>query len=395
MYQIHSFHKRLIFNIATPLCFILSFIGCDQKKDIKPASPSLVSVVEVSTQTIPTYLEFPGTIEAVKSVELLARVEGFLLSRNFEEGSTVSEGDLLYVIDPKPFQAALKKTEGQLAESKAALVDSQLKLQRQSKLAIKDFVSQQALDNIRAQVKENKGKVKTDQAAVDEANLDLGYTSVYAPFTGRIGYTEVNIGNLVTPDKNPKLARLVQMDPIYVVFSPSDTLLPRLSALQNKAPIQVSLFLNDNSQYAHEGKVDAIDNRIDPTTNTIKMRAVIPNPDSLLIPGEFIKVQTFLGNQENALLVPQAALDAQQGKYRVFVVKSDDTVTAQTVKLGSTYQEMRVVKDGLKSGDQVVVSGLQKLKSGTKIKIQEAPSQEEPTLPILEPDQSESDINKN
>ncbi len=395
MYQIHSFRKRLIFNIAAPLCFILSFIGCDQKKEIKPASPPLVSVVEVSTQTIPTYLEFPGTIEAVKSVELLARVEGFLLSRNFEEGSTVSEGDLLYVIDPKPFQAALKKTEGQLAESKAALVDSQLKLQRQSKLAIKDFVSQQALDNIRAQVKENKGKVKTDQAAVDEANLDLGYTSVYAPFTGRIGYTEVNIGNLVTPDKNPKLARLVQMDPIYVVFSPSDTLLPRLSALQNKAPIQVSLFLNDNSQYAHEGKVDAIDNRIDPTTNTIKMRAVIPNPDSLLIPGEFIKVQTFLGNQENALLVPQAALDAQQGKYRVFVVKSDDTVTAQTVKLGSTYQEMRVVKDGLKSGDQVVVSGLQKLKSGTKIKIQEAPSQEEPTLPILEPDQSESDINKN
>ena len=393
MYQISSFRKLLSISV-TVLCITLSLVACDQKTETKPASPPLVSFAAVETRTIPTYQEFPGTIEAVKSVELLARVEGFLLSRNFEEGSTVNEGDLLYVIDPKPFQAALKKTAGQLAESKAALDDAQLKLQRQSQLAKKDFVSQQGLDNIIAQVKKYKGQVEANQAAVDEASLNLGYTSVYAPFTGRIGYTEVNIGNLVTPDKNPKLARLVQMDPIYAVFSPSDTLLTRLSELQNKAPIQVSLFFNDDSLYAHEGKVDAIDNRIDRSTNTIKVRAVLPNPDSLLIPGEYIKIRTFLGNQKNALLVPQAALDEQQGGYRVFLVDADNTVTAQAVKLGSTYQGMRVVLEGLKSGDQVVVSGLQKLKSGIKIQQETTKVLDKPTRPEQQPDEPVTATNK-
>lgn len=371
MNNIISFRKPSGFNIIIAYCiFVLA--ACEQKNDSKQTEPVLVSVADVSSQTIPVYLDFPGSIEAVKSVELLARVEGFLLKRNFEEGSTVMQGDLLYSIDPKPYQAALKKTQGQLAQTQAALFDAQLKLKRQKELLKKDFVSQQAYDNIKAQVKEYHGQITADQAAVDEAKLNLSYCSVYAPFTGRIGYTEVNVGNLVTPDKNPKLASLVQMDPIYVVFSPSDTLLSRLAMQQSKAPIQVDIFFNDNSRYALQGSVDSIDNSIDISTNTIKMRAVLPNPQNVLIPGEYIKVRASLGNHENTLLVPQAALDQQQDGYQVFLVNADGTVTAQSVTLGATYKEMRVILEGVKPGQQVVVSGMQKLKNGTRIKVQTA-----------------------
>jgi len=376
---------RIAFNRHAPrvrvtfVCLLLFLIACDQQTEpTRVGTPPIVSVADVQVRTIPVYIEFPGSIEAVKSVELLARVEGFLKSRNFEEGSTVRTGDLLYGIDPKPYEAALKKTEGQLIVSKAALANAKHKLERQRPLVEKSFISKQAFDNFLAQVKEKEGQVKADQAAVDQARLNLSYCSIHAPFNGRIGYTAVNVGNLVTPSENPKLARLVQMDPIYVVFRPSDKQLPRMSEQQSKTPIQVSVVLSDKSQYGHIGEVDAIDNRIDPSTNTIKMRGVMPNPDGLLIPGEFVKVRAFLGNQGNTVLVPQAALSEQQGGYRVFVVGTGNVVSARQVTLGATYQGMRVILDGLTSGERVVVSGLQKLKSGTKIQLQSTANPENP-----------------
>ncbi len=376
---------RMIGLIA--IGFLLVLVACDKKTDSKSDAVPVVSTSIIKAQTIPINLEFPGSLEAVTSVELLARVEGFLISRNFDEGSTVQKGELLYQIDPKPFQAALKKAEGELAQSQAALIDAQKRLERQTPLAKQDFISRQAFDNLVAQAKEHEGQVKSSQADVENAKLNLGYCSIYAPFTGRIGYTEVDVGNLVSPDKNPKLAQLVEMDPIYVVFQPDNELIGRITEQQAKSPIQVSLSVSDNGQFSHPGQVDSIDNRIDPTTNTIKVRAVIPNPKNLLIPGEYSKVRAFLGNQANTILVPQAALEQQQAGFQVYVVANDDTVTSRSVTLSATYQNMRIVLDGLKVGEEVAVSGLQKLKSGGKVKraTNPAPSQSNELVPGSSP----------
>ena len=350
------------------ISFLLVFVACDKKTDSKSYAVPVIGTAVIRAETIPIILEFPGSLKAVMSVDLMARVEGFLISRNFDEGSIVQKGALLFQIDPKPFQAALKKAEGGLAQSQAALIDAQKRLERQRPLAKQDFISRQAFDNLVAQVKEYEGQVKSSQADVENAKLNLGYCSIYAPFTGRIGYTEVDVGNLVSPTKNPKLAQLVKLDPIYVVFRPDNKLIGRITEQQAKAAIQVSLSVSDNGQFSHHGQVDSIDNRIDPTTNTIKVRGVIPNPKNLLIPGEYSKVRAFLGDQVNTVLVPQAALEQQQAGFQVYVVANDNTVTARSVTLGPSYLDMRIVLEGLKVGEEVAVTGLQKLKSGGKVK---------------------------
>lgn len=373
----NAMQNRRLFLISFVL-FVFITSACDQKKQKPSAAPPVVSIAESKMQAVPVFKEYVGAIESIRSVELLARVEGFLQVRNFQEGSEVKKGDLLYVIDPAPFKAALEQAEGQLKESQAGLLDAKQRLERERPLAEKDFVSRQALDNFIAQVKEYEGKVKSNQANVEQAKLNLSYCTMNAPFSGRIGYTEVNIGNLVGPDKHPKLADLVKLDPIYVVFRPSGDDLPVLAEHQSEAPVPVSITLSERVVYPLQGTIDAIDNRVDTTTNTIKVRAILPNPNMTLIPGEYAKVKVHLGINNHAIVVPQVALVEQQAGYQVYVLKADNTVQARPVIPGATYKDQQVINSGLSAGETVVTSGLQKLKGGMTVKLKNSTT-ENPT----------------
>lgn len=360
------------------LLIVLMTGACDQKKQKPPASRPLVSIAKSVMQSVPVFKEYVGATESIQSVELLARVEGFLQVRNFEEGSEIKEGDLLYVIDPDPFKAALEQAEGQLDESQAGLIDAKKKLERERPLAKQDFISRQAFDNFTADVKQYEGKVKANQAAVEQAKLNLSYCTMHAPFSGRIGYTQVNVGNLVGPDKNPKLAELVKLDPIYVVFRPSAEDLPLLAERQSQAPVPVSITLSEQIVYPLQGKIDAIDNRIDTKTDTIKVRAILPNPEKTLVPGEYTNVKVDLGVNNHAITIPQQALVEQQAGYQVYVLTSENTVQVRPVVIGAAYKDRQMIKSGLNAGETIVTSGQQKLKSGTTVKL--APTKVENTV---------------
>lgn len=377
------FTNRLLQDLSSAanqilmLLVALMLFGCDSSREKPPTKAPLVTVASVEQRQIEDNREYVATTESIQSVELIARVEGFLIERKFEEGSDVNKGDLLYQIDPATYKAALKQAKGGLADNRAALADAKAELVRQRQLVEKGFISRQAFDDYQASVKEYEGKVTASIAAVEQAQLNLGYCSVYAPFSGRIGYTRVNVGNLVGPDKNPKLAELVRLDPIYADFRPRQDDLLMIQQKQMQQPVAVSLSLDQGTRFPHPGTIQTIDNRVDPETGTIRVRAVFPNPEKTLVPGEYVRVQVHLGYGVG-LLVPRSAVVETQGGFQVFVVSEDQTVTATSVGAGRLIDGDRVITSGVTAGQRVVTSGVQKLESGMRVREQALPEAEKP-----------------
>lgn len=369
-------HRYPAIVAGTGLILVLSLSACDRKPQSVTHEDPEVEVVDVVQRSIPDYREYVGNTASVQSVTLVARVEGFLETRAFDEGADVEAGQVLYTIDPKPFEASLKQAEGDLAEAQASLKNAQLEVGRYKKLLKTQDVSREQYDEKVTDAQVDTGRVETAQAAVDLARLDLGYTRILAPFSGRIGKTLVDTGNLVGPGHTDQLALLVQLDPIYAYFHPRDRDLSLLADRVRAGETPVQVRPPHGGKQTWSGRIDFIDNTVDSATNTVTMRALVNNPDRTLLPGQYVRVRVDLGERPDALLVPAEALVQRQTRLQLYVVKPDDTVEVRDVEAGAQVSGLRVIESGVKAGERVAVTGLQKLKTGTRVKV--TPAKEKP-----------------
>jgi len=365
--QVGTLDRWLEPGLLMLLCSVfLLFGGCREKQKAPPAAaPPEVTITEVVLKTVPVHINYVSTTESVKKEEIRARVEGFLEERRFKEGDDIKKGDLVYVIERAPFQAELEGSLARLAKDKAALAFALEQVKRYAPLAEKDFVTQEAFDDYQTKAKEAAASVKADRAKIKQDRLNLGYCTMYSPIDGRIGRTLVNVGNLVgAGGQNTHLATIVQLDPIYVYFSPSVEEVYTILKFNKKGTPSVDLILSDGSVYPYPGKVDFIDNTANPETNTVNMRAVVPNPEKMLLPGIYVQARLFLCELPDTPLIPEQAVAEDQGGMYVLVVGKDNKVEHRKVNSRWTYEGQQIIEKGLKEGEKVITAGMQMVRPG-------------------------------
>jgi membrane fusion protein (multidrug efflux system) len=338
------------------------------------APPPEVVVTTVTPQTVPMYGEYVARTEALQTVDIMSRVDGFLDKILFEEGTKVKTGQLLFVIDQRPFRAALQEARGNLAHARASLARARKDVKRLQPLVADQAAPEMDLDHAQAEVELGKATIDRATAAITMAELNLKFTEIRAPITGIIGKQEVAVGNVVRRDQS-RLATISSWDPMRVVFSMSEAdFLQRIQQTHAGNPFvpetdadPFELILTDGSVYPHRGRLSFLDRTLNPTTGTLSVYVSFPNPDRLLRPGLFGRVRVMLEEKSDVLLVPQRSVQVFQGVDSVLVVGKDDSVTLRTVTLGSRYQDFFIVTDGLNAGDVVIVEGLQNAMPGRKV----------------------------
>lgn len=327
-----------------------------------------VGVQSVTKQTIPVYLNYVGTTSSVRKVDIRARVKGFLTEQHFKEGDDVKEGDLMFVIDESPFKASVDEITAQLEQDKAKLDFANEQVERYKKLVDKEYVSKESYDSYVTQAKAAKAIVDADTANLEKANLDLGYCRMYSPLNGRVGRIIVHTGNLVGANDETVLATVVQLDPMYVYFYPSEQQYRQIVEFQKKNKLVVELGFSDGTKYPNKGEVDFIDNSANQQTNTIAMRGVFPNPDKVLLPDVYVNVNLLLDQQADTLVVPQKAIMQGQEGPHVYVVDDKGVVKEKVLEIQFNYDGMAAVKSGVAEGDKVIVDGIQKVRPGMKVR---------------------------
>ncbi len=357
--------------------FLLLITACgsrDQSETSRGLPPPAVVVAPVTPSTVPIYGEYVARTEARQTVEIRARVAGFLEKVLFREGSQVKVGQLLFVIDQRPYKAALQEARGSLAQAQASLEKAQKDVARLRPLVAEDAAPQVDLDNAESAVQYGRASIDKARAAITRAELDLKFTEIRSPIAGTIGKEEVAVGNLVSRDQT-LLTTVSSWDPMRVVFSISEVDYLRRAQLfhsgspflpePNAAPFE--LIIADDSVYPFRGRLSFVDRTLNLTTGTLNVYVSFPNPNQLLRPGLFGRVRIMLEERPNTLLVPQRAVQIMQGVQNVLVVGIDDQVVLRTVTLGERYQDLVLVTEGLKPGDRVVVDGLQRAIPGQKV----------------------------
>ncbi|MGV2103604.1 efflux RND transporter periplasmic adaptor subunit [Rhizobium sp. 21-4511-3d] len=345
-----------------------------------PAVP--VTVALVQNRDVTAWENFSGRLEAVDRVQVRPRVAGAIQSVHFREGALVKTGDLLFTIDPAPYQAAVAQAQGQVASADAKVSLAQTELDRGRKLSDNRTISQSDLDQRQSTLAEAQAGLRSAQAALQSAQLDLDYTQVRAPVSGRIGKIEVTAGNLVAAGSaSPELTTLVSVDPIYASFNASEEMVTKAlselpatdSALPavEQIPVEVGTLADEGTPI--KGKLQLVDNVVDAASGTIAVRAVFDNPGGKLIPGQFVRVRMGQPKAENKIVISDRAVGTDQDKKFVFVVDGENKVGYRQVKLGAIYDGQRVVEDGLKAGEKIVVNGLQRIRPGAVV----APQMEE------------------
>jgi RND family efflux transporter MFP subunit len=368
--------------------------GCDDKtaSSTATAPPPRVTVAEVTQGPVPIVMQFSGTVQSVKTVEIIPRVSGYIEKRSFIEGAQVKTGDPLYEIDPRPFQATLDQLNAQLAVNKANLAYWSDEAKRYGEAVKTGAVSTQQYEEAVTQQQEAQANVEQTQAEIVNAQLNLSFTDIVAPFEGRIQQTRRYEGDLVDAYQDT-LTSLVQVDPVYVIFNVTRRQLFEIQAMQVQGLVgkleesaKIELTLPDGSAYAQQGKLDFISSQIDPTTDTVTFRAVIANDFSHsnegdLVPGQYVPVRMILGERPDALLVPKPALVENQAGQQVYVVDKDNKVVTRTVEVGQPYKGQWVIKSGLEKGERVIVEGLQKVRPGRVVDAQpaQAPQSQTPS----------------
>jgi membrane fusion protein (multidrug efflux system) len=333
------------------------------------APPPAVVVAPVVEKAVSSSAEFIGQTESVHSVDLRARVTGFLTDKNFEEGAKVSEGDVLFVIDPAEFEAVRDVADARIQGIEATIEQAEAQLARYEKLATSGTASEASLDEAKATAGRARADLAAAKAELEQANLNLGYTKIATPIAGRVGRTSVDTGNLVGPDSGV-LATVVAIDPVYVVFSISERdYLDYVQALKDGTAedFKPQIKLVNGQMYDHDGEVDFVDVRVDPATGTIPVRATFPNPDGVLLPGQFVTVVLVSTEPKPQIVVPQAAIQQNQAGYFVLVVDGDNKVVQQPIETGERLQAETVVTSGLTVGEQVIVEGIQKVRPGATV----------------------------
>jgi multidrug efflux system membrane fusion protein len=364
--------------LAGALAVLLCIAACqDADNTYRPPPPPPVKVARPVVRPVTDYLELTGSASALASVDLVARVPGYLESVNFTDGSVVDKGALLFVIEPAPYEADVKLAEATVAQQQAQLIRAREEYDRQLRLVKQSASSQANLEKWLAERNSAAAAVDQARANLDTARINLGYTKVTAPFTGRIGRHLVDTGNLVGTPSPTKLATLEQIEPIYVYFSVDEPNVLRIHAMireRGLGPADVKRMrvfagVQTDKGYPHEGRLDFVDTGLDPSTGTLEVRAVFPNSDHVLLPGVFVRVRLPVGHDERALLVSNRALGVDQSGSYLLVVNADDVVEQRAVDTGALLDDMRVITGGLAKTDWVVVEGLQRATPGTKVTV--------------------------
>jgi len=339
------------------------------------AGPPAVPVVAVAGRTgdLPVYLTALGSVTAFNTVTVKSRVDGQLVRVGFTEGQVVKEGDLLAEIDPRPFQVQLAQAEGQLARDAAQLTNARLTEQRTAELYAQKLVARQDLDNAKAQVGQYVGALQADQATVDNARLQLDYSRITAPIGGRVGLRLVDVGNMIRASDAGGIVVITQVQPIAVRFTmPEDDLRPVLQRVAAGATLTVEAYDRAGTTKLATGTLSSIDNQIDPTTGTARLKAVFDNADQALFPNQFVNVRLLLDVRRDAVIVPAAAVQrGPQGTF-VFVVKPDQTVETRPVTVGPIAGADAAIDAGVSAGDVVVVEGTDKLRAGSPVRVRGA-----------------------
>jgi membrane fusion protein, multidrug efflux system len=369
--SIRPLNRVHLFVLVLLLIALLS--GCNnansKSAQASAGPPSIpVAVAPAQQRDFPVYLSGLGNVQAYNTVSLKSRVDGQIVQIAFKEGQLVKQGDLLLVIDPRPYQVAVEQAEAALARDQSQLKNAQLDYDRYQGLFKEGVISQQQYDAQRALVGQLEGTVKADQAALDNAKLNLVYTRITAPVSGRVGLRLVDIGNMVhANDTNPLLV-LTQMQPIAVVFTLPEDQLPNVAKRMKEGALAVDAYSRDDSTKIATGKLLTIDNQIDPTTGTGKLKAIFDTVDNVLFPNQFVNARLQLQVLKNATIVPAAAVQrGPQNSTYAYVVKPDKTVDVRPVKVSLTQGNSSVIASGISAGDQVVTDGQDKLQAGSHV----------------------------
>jgi len=379
--------------IAGGLCLIVLglIIGAMRPKHVSGAQPGAsldVEVVQVEQKDVPIFGEWIGTLDGLVNADVRAQVTGYLLQQGYQEGAFVKKGQLLFQIDPRPFQAVVDQAQGQLAQATATLDNAvavqgrtELDVNRYTPLAKEQAASQQDLDNAiqnnlaaKATVETAQAQIKTAQAALETAEINLDFTRLVAPIDGIAGQAQLQVGALVNPRSGP-VTSVSTVDPIKVYFTAGE---PQYLEWRRRFPTEASrlaadkslrlqLILADGSTYSHAGTFYFADRRIDEGTGAIRIAGLFPNPGNVLRPGGYAKVRAVIRVQQGALLVPQRAVSELQGGYQVAVVDGDNKVSIRTVRVGDRVGAQWIVSEGLKPGERVVVEGVQKVRQGLQV----------------------------
>ncbi len=337
-----------------------------------------VTVGHPLQKEVTEYDEYTGQFAAIDSVDIKARVSGYLTEINFQDGQTVKKGDLLFVIDPRPFQAAVDLAAANLERDQAQLVRAQLDLKRYADLSQKEFASQQTFEQARATAAGTAATVKADQAQLDQAKLNLEFTHITAPVAGRASNHQVSLGNLIVGGdlgQASTLVTIVSLDPIYFYFDTAETQYLRYrraviagtlkSPRQGPVPVQVQLV--DEHSWSHEGAIDFVDNQFNRGSGTLRIRATFPNPETTMNAGQFGRIRVPASEPHQAILIPDTSIVADQARKIVLVVKEDGTVEGRPIQVGPTYQGLRIVRGGLSASDTIVLDGVQRARPGGKV----------------------------
>jgi len=334
----------------------------------RPLAP--VQAATATSQSVPQYLSGLGTVTAANTATVRSRVNGDLLAIHFTEGQQVNAGDLLAEVDPRPYQVALTQAQGQLAKDQATLANARRDLARFEKLAKTSLVSQQELDTQRSLVNETLGTLKADEGSVASAQLNLTYSKITAPIAGRVGLKQVDVGNYVTSGDTTGIVVITQTHPIDVVFTLAENSISSiLKAQKSGQPLLVEAWDRSNENLIASGKLLSLDNQIDVTTGTIKIKARFDNQDDALFPNQFVNVRLKVNTLQNAVVIPPAALQMGNEGHFVWVVNSDNKVSKKSVIAGLQDSQKVVVSAGLEAGERVVTDGLDRLTEGAKVEV--------------------------
>ena len=349
--------------------------GCGEQNAYVPPPPPKVVIAQPLQQDVPLYVELTGNTKAFNEVKLEARVQGFLEQIKYVDGAAVKKGDLLFVIQQSTYQAQLDQAKATLEANKASQANAQVEYSRQSTLGQQQFASQSRVDDAKTKLAETSAAVLGAQANLEVANINLGYTEVTAPFDGIASRHLVSVGALVGYAGPTELASVVQIDPIYVYFEVSETVVQRVKEALSRqgktmrdvhdVPVEIGLQIEEG--YPHKGVIDYIAPQIDASTGTLQVRGIFDNKDSALLPGMFARVRVPIRRPAPALLVPDTAIGTSQlGRY-VLVVNKDNVVEQRTVTIGQVDKGLRVIESGLKPDDLVVIDGIQRAIPGNKV----------------------------
>src|SRR6478736_4808767 len=331
--------------------------------------PTPVGIATAAKGEVPVVIRALGTVVPLQTVNVKTQITGQLIKVEFKEGQMVKQGDLLAVVDPRPYDVALQQAQGQMQRDEALLKNAQTDYERYKKLVAQDSIARQQLDTQAALVRQYEAALVIDQALVDAAKLNVTYTKIVAPLTGRIGLRGVDKGNYVTMGDATSICVITQIQPISVIVTiPEDSLPSVRKRLRAGASLETRVLDRSQKNEFDVGKLDTTDNQIDITTGTVKLRAVFPNTDETLFPNQFVNVRLLVDTVKDATVVPVAAIQRGQPGTFVYLVKADDTVEIRVVELGATDGEKIAITSGLQVGDQVVIDGTDRLRDGAKIR---------------------------